>query len=247
MDQLEKGVQMSRAFQLQLEELEPRCLLAGNVFVTVSDGDLLVRGDAAANGVRITGTAPGQFLITGLAFNGGATTVNGLPALTVRGVTDDVLINLQGGNDFLRLNGAAVVRDDLAINTGGGNDSFLLEGVTVFGETNIDGSAGDDTLVVRASAFVGEVALNMNSGNDRVVINAVSRFFSEVDFELGDGHDLLIIGGSFFADEVLVEGGSGFDAFHDFGGSSFADELEIDEFDAISPIISSVNDLEIDD
>src|SRR5437762_3371716 len=91
---------------LALESLEDRQMMTGNVLVSVSGGDLVVTGDSGANELRIIQSlqngAPiaGRFFITGQ--NG--TTINGqATGQFFQNVTDDLRINLNGGNDRLTL------------------------------------------------------------------------------------------------------------------------------------------------
>lgn len=63
--------------QLQLESLESRQLMAGNVTVNLVAGEAKVVGDGQANGVWIREISEGKYRVEGFAVGGVKTTVNG--------------------------------------------------------------------------------------------------------------------------------------------------------------------------
>src|SRR5688572_11751446 len=88
----------SRRRHLRFEQLEGRRLMA--VTTSLNNGTLTVTGDADADMIAIFGTAnPGEFTIQG---NG--TTVDGGTSATIGGVTGDLIIELENGNDVVNLN-----------------------------------------------------------------------------------------------------------------------------------------------
>ena len=101
--------------RLDVESLEQRELLAGDVTAFVSRGDLVVLGDNDSNNLTITEVG-GTFTLTGIG-----TTINGMAAAqNFPGVTDDVRIYLRNGEDAVTLDDVDVP-DDLLIN--GGRDA----------------------------------------------------------------------------------------------------------------------------
>src|SRR5262249_13892890 len=78
------------------EQLEQRCLLAGNVLVAVNGGELDITGDGASNGVLITAGSGHQFTVRGIPDNG-PTMINGKPLVNVDGVRGDIKVALGGG------------------------------------------------------------------------------------------------------------------------------------------------------
>jgi len=167
--------------RLELETLEDRLALSGNVTVSVSGGNLRIVGDNLGNGVMIT-QAPGSYgyTITGMSSDptgapAETTTVNGQASVTVYGVRENFDIRLRGGNDFLWLNGGTpgigprvVVPDILAIDAGDGNDRVRLTNTVVSSQTAINLGNGNDFLVVRDTLFVNNIALYGGSGFDRI-------------------------------------------------------------------------------
>src|SRR5262245_28666331 len=99
--------------RLELEQLEQRCLLAGNVTATVVCGNLFVVGDSQANDISIYQTTAGTIKVVG-NFD---TTVNssGNPFETTCAV-DDVIVSMGGGNDGVNM--TLVVNGNLTVLAG---------------------------------------------------------------------------------------------------------------------------------
>jgi hypothetical protein len=104
----------SRKRKLQLESLELRALLDGNLTVSILQGNLVLQGDAAGNVASIEQLPAVD--AAGAVVEGGSfqivpdenTSLNqGKPgqALTVSGVTGGVLIDLGAGDDRLKFSG----------------------------------------------------------------------------------------------------------------------------------------------
>ena len=87
---------MNKHRTFRIEKLENKTLMAGDVGIAVSAGDLNVTGDASDNEVVIRATEDaGMFAVEGL--NG--TTINGRQSVTVKGVNDDMFVNLGNGDN----------------------------------------------------------------------------------------------------------------------------------------------------
>jgi len=149
------------------EPLEPRLLLGGNVTVVVSHGDLRIQGDRGDNVISVApggGADPTEYVITG--FDG--TTINGDPAKTVVGVTDDFRIRMARGRNEVELAGLTVP-DNLRITARGGQDDVRLDGVIVQGNTVITTRGGDDLVLIENNSELGAKAtINAGPGADRV-------------------------------------------------------------------------------
>lgn len=110
--------------RFQVEALERRNLMAGNVLVSVNNGVLNVVGDAQANQVEIHQSTVNWYNVTGL--NG--TTINGKDNKLIR-VTGGMKIDLKAGDDQLSMGGTVFVDDvDGALNIvmGAGRDKVTL-------------------------------------------------------------------------------------------------------------------------
>jgi hypothetical protein len=156
--------------RLGFESLEGRLMMAGNVAVSVTGGDLVLTGDNAGNLLEIRqvqlndAPIPGRFLVTGV--NG--TTINGQNSQVFQNVTDDVRINLNGGNDRVTLGQGTTVEsfqvpDDLEINTGNGSDVVILDRITAGDDATLRTGAGAD--FVNVKAVVGRAGVDFGAND----------------------------------------------------------------------------------
>jgi len=188
---------LNRKFHFQ--QLEDRRLMAGNVDVSVSGGDLFITGDNAANGVQITQVVTqgravaGFYLISGLTQGGAATTINGQVSVNVNGVTDDVTINLRDGGDRFRTGlGTISFADDVNVNLGSGNNELSLNRVRVRDDVSINSGNGVDTVFLRG--VVGTSAANPDA---------------DLSINTGEGADTVILFHFFVRDDVNIDTGFG--------------------------------------
>ena len=169
---------------LQLETLESRAMLAGNVLASAEDGHLLVRGDKLGNEIAIT-SVDGEYTIIGS--NG--TTINGsAEPFTIENITGNLDIDLGKGDDFLEI-GAA---------------SDLWEGEA--NEWDTSDSDGDDNLV----EIPGSLLIHMGKGHDELVLFVDVGLGAIVD--TGTGNDAAILGSSRIGGNLLVKTGTGDDS-----------------------------------
>src|SRR5919108_426692 len=110
---------------------------AGNVQVSVENGNLIIQGDSHDNNIIL--------VESGIAGRAG-TTVNGQRFMFIpEGVSNDIEINLKGGDDFVRVELPGTnfaIPHDLEINTGAGNDIIELLQVKAPNETRLDTASG---------------------------------------------------------------------------------------------------------
>ena len=164
----------------------------GNVTVTVVDGDLIIRGDAGDNNIIL--------MQSGIAGRAG-TKVNGERRIFIPdGVTDDVRIEMVGGDDFVRIELPGTnfaIPDNLVITMGLGNDYLELLQVRAPNATRIDTGDGNDIVFVDGvqsfSDFVrpdfgGKFVLRTGPGEDLFEFHNAT-FRGEVDVRLGGGID----------------------------------------------------------
>jgi hypothetical protein len=124
--------------RLTLEPLENRQLLAGNISIETSDGNLVILGDALSNRISIRQTGLGQFTVTG---NDGEQfrTPGGLYQKTpvkVANVRGGLLVSLASGNDSVQIQGLGSSRSlgaFVTILTGPGKDEVVIREVQTGG------------------------------------------------------------------------------------------------------------------
>ena len=166
--------------------------LPGNVTVTVSNGDLIIRGDAGDNNIIL--------VESGIAGRTG-TKVNGERRIFIPdGVTGDVRIDMAGGDDFVRIELPGTnfaIPNNVVITTGLGNDHLELLQLRAPNATRIDTGDGNDIVFVDGvqsfSSFVrpefgGKFVLRTGPGEDLFEFHNAT-FHSEVDVRLGGGID----------------------------------------------------------
>jgi len=164
----------------------------GDVQVRVENGNLVLRGDGQDNNIIITESG-----VSGRA----GTTVNGERHLFIpEGVTNDIIINLKGGNDFVRVELPGTnfaIPHDLALNMGSGNDMIELLQVRAPNETRINTGTGNDIVFIDGvlgvneyirSEFTGKFELVAGTGEDLLEFHHAI-FRSQVDVRLGSGID----------------------------------------------------------
>jgi hypothetical protein len=211
-----------RTKKFRFEALERRAMLAGDVQVTISDGDLTIVGDDNDNFVIIEGGAPGSVTITGaddtsIFFNG----VEQTAPLVVTGGFDSIAVDLNAGDDTLQANNVAVV--DFTITMDEGADLVQLGAFEAFaadpgGITATDGSIGVSGLLridtgsgadlVQAVRVFGAADWDVNLGDsDGTNNNNDSRPENDFAVTLDDQIYVFIASG----DTIDINGGSGDD------------------------------------
>lgn len=170
----------------------PQSKPAGDVQVSVQNGNLIIRGDERDNNIILTEG--------GIAGRAG-TTINGERHIFIpEGATNDIDISLKGGDDFVRVELPGTnfaVSHDLEISMGSGDDNIELLQVRVPEETRIDTGNGNDIVFIDGvlgvnefirSDFAGRFTLETGGGDDLFEFHHTI-FQGEVDVRLGSGID----------------------------------------------------------
>src|SRR5688500_16176442 len=166
-----RGASRARTF----ERLESRQLMA--VSTALRGGWLTITGDTANDNIAIVGTAnPGEFVV----FGRDGTTVNGIANgnVTIPGVTGNLTVRLNGGDDVLSMDSVFVARI-IHIDTGDGNDAVAVGARSVVssaGNLTINTDAGNDQVAELSYAvFVGGAhAVDLGAGDDTATLVGVS-------------------------------------------------------------------------
>ena len=203
---------MTNLLDLEVENLENRLMLAGNVEVSFDfgDGDVSINGDNQSNEVVVETLGNSTAVVRGT--NG--TTINGSSGALTVPIGGKLRINLRNGdNRFLihpgDIGSLADFQDDVSIRSGNGNDVFVLHFGTLEDDLNIRTRGGDD-VVIPIGEFNGRLNFNTGSGNDIVGLeSAVTN--DRVSFRTGRGDDAVLISNSGLNDRVNISTGSGDD------------------------------------
>jgi hypothetical protein len=216
------------------EPLERRCVLAGNVVATFSDGGLQVFGDDQDNQVEIVAVF-GEVLVRGL----NDTSINGQNQVLFtagEGGLVDLSVVLGSGHDQLSVHDSVMsgnvalglgqvdtifdagkdqifldrvaIGGDLRLNSGGGADLVVLTEVTVAGESFLRTGSGNDRLEI-VDSTMNRLTINTASGKDQVFLD--SSLMADVTVRLGIGDDTLNILGNSVLGRSDLDGGPGFD------------------------------------
>jgi hypothetical protein len=166
-----------RRKKLRLEPLEVRTVMTGNVTAVVQGGVLVVTGDTEDNGIVITQTEAGNYLVEGDE----TTTINGGGSFESTSTVRSFKINMKDGNDSVAVQNLDL-RQFLVLDGGAGNDTLSLSNVSVGLIAAVRGGAGDDgisvegvdvgaTLLVDAGKGINTIGVNGSEGTV-LLINA---------------------------------------------------------------------------
>lgn len=203
---------MNPVRKLNLESLEDRICLAGNVIATVEqivgyEGLTAVfQGDQFANSVQIIQIDQHDYTALGVGFGEFDTTINGFDQLQLNNI-QNFLFDMGGGDDLLFING------DTAHQAPGQ--------VTIDGQVKIFGRGGADNVLIEDSKIRDNLYANLGAGNNFFQL-IDSRVNGETRLESFSGNDFFGTFRSTLAGPVSASMGQGKDAF--WSGSD-ADQL----------------------
>ena len=209
--------------RLQLESLETRRLMAGNVKVSASGSDLVVEGDDLRNAVEIRQSSPGFYKITGTTIGGADTKINNKPngMFIFRGEVNNLRISLGGGDDKLDVGISdrkeISIRGNLVINGGAGSDWTSIHDVKVGKDLTVNTGTGARDHTFMTGVTVGDDLIvsdpvKVNTGDwDEVHVSAVT-VKDQMEFTFRGGNDSVEILSS-AADGIYASLGEGDDLF----------------------------------
>lgn len=214
---------------LEVERLEDRAMMAGNVSAWVSQGTLYIRGDDASNGVIVRQVSSTTYTVTGTSGNyllWDSTRVNGSgSAQTFSGVYDDIDVSLNDGNDRIEFRGTSrsspiMLTDDLRITGGRGSDALYMENVRNRDPNDrmvVDMGQDNDSVAMYYVTSRDYLNIFTGDGNDSVNFVGQSGFGdtgNSVLVSLGTGNDTMKISGSFWVSTITMDGESGTDKIY---------------------------------
>jgi hypothetical protein len=192
----------NRQRKLRLEFLESRAMLAGNVSVSVSGGNLVIRGDNADNGVLIQQIDADSYAVTGISVgtettitDGGANVSGGGANGTAiaDGVTGDVNIDLRGGDDIL----------------GVGNDVDALVALALEFNPELVLDVGDAVSLEGTLSVNDDLTIRTGDGED--LIGVIANVDDVADIDSGRHDDGLGVINSTIGNDLLIRTNSGVD------------------------------------
>lgn len=228
-----------------IQRLENKALLAGNVTAQLVGQTAVVNGDSAANSVEVL-VDGGNVIVRGID----NTTINGSSAdfilATGTAVPLDFQASLGLGDDSLTIDGVSIGRN-ASILAGAGNDTISVQGTTVTGTLNVNGGNGDDLLLMSGSVASNHINFAGGSGNDDIVIDdslvGVNAYISggigEDDIVFRDatvfvnvhvngnaGADIIMFDSTLVGNKSRIQGGAGADNLSFVGATRFFDRTK---------------------
>ncbi len=197
-----------------VEPLESRLLLAGNVTAVLTNaGTLRITGTNEANQVLVTADGFGNISVEGKAGTG--TTINGagqqfFSTGSFHAVPQDLVINLKGADDFLEIDGIAVLRN-LRVITGSGDDTVGVFGALVQRDANFNLGSDNDLLGFSDVQMSGKLRVQGGSGDDMLGLAHCVSVMGTSSVNMGSGDDVALVQG-FFLKTLNVSMGAGTDA-----------------------------------
>ena len=216
----------------QMECLESRTLLTGNITASIAAQSLYVFGDEAGNSIV-------------LARSGNNVVLRGLDGTTINGQSADFLVRegstevgrylfayLNGGNDTFALGAGVAVRKDAFVYLGEGNDTFAMHGSRISKGLTVDlgngtdsvsllnafvsrdvvitGGVGDKNLSFESTVLGNHVTILTSTGADNIVFDrCVIEDDTYIATSLGD--DNIVITGSGIVGNLTVDTSTGDD------------------------------------
>ena len=124
---------------------------------------------------------------------------------------DDLEIDTGHGNDTILITGDTNLGDDLEIESGSGNDLVDVRNVDVADDVEIETDKGDDVVKMLAVRIVDSTRINTGDGADRIYTEFEATFGGSLRIDTGSGDDFLQLTRAKFDGLVHVRMGSGND------------------------------------
>ena len=209
-----KGGRVEQTGYYELQNLESRLLLSGSVTAVIDgSGNLTITGTTtAAVNITITSDGANAWEITGKK-----TLINGSKSNIATGVTGNISINLNSGNDHLTVKDGDIL-GDLYIATGDGADTTSLSNLQIANYLNFNANEGNDSLCINNVHVLDPTdeyysTITAQDGNNTDKVND----FTDQDLEvkLGDGNNSFDMNDSTFLDgtsaRLMITAGNGND------------------------------------
>jgi hypothetical protein len=245
---------MSKRFRkLNIETMEPRRMMAGDVTATVTGGTLYLNeatGQAGRdNSVLVSQIAPGKIRVTGngTTTDGTLSKINGAASQDFN-VTGGLVVRFGGGSDLIVFDAGAapkftnvdidtaappILAQPMVINGGvfapTDQDNVILWGANITGNLTVNTGANADWVYVASSSIGGNVSINTGSGADTFELkNTVGTIGGSVDVQLYSSlaekdADVAWFDHAYAYGNINARGGDGADLLHLDNVTSYKD------------------------
>ena len=188
----------------EVEKLESREMLAGDVDVIVRDGDVFVLGDSQDNSIEVSLDINGGLVVTGLdgtTVNGGETGI----------VANNLTIRMRGGDDTVVVQtdpNLDITSNELSIFGNAGDDRIELK-CGVGGKTDIRTGAGENFVFTENFFPQDDVSISGGCYRDEIRLTMVQATNVHFDVKTRGGADIVDVISSNFNSLNLQTGGGG--------------------------------------
>ncbi len=202
-----------------IERLEARDLMAGNIVAQKVGDDLIITGDDAGNNLEIQLIGDDFYELRGNHNESGLpdTTINGALGWVFDGISGNIVIRLQGGNDALFVvNQSMVVKKALVIDMGAGSDVINTTSspyLSIGTELLVNLGDGSDSINMRNGTVGTSAVIDAGGGNDRISLLFVG-VVQDLVIRGGDDGDAISLLSSRGDRYALVDGQGGTDFLH---------------------------------
>ncbi|MEW4528380.1 LEPR-XLL domain-containing protein [Maioricimonas sp. JC845] len=198
---------------LQIEQLEDRLLLAGNVTLGILVGggptaDISLIGDADSNSIAIS-TEGGELTVEGLdgtrltpgAFN--------IPLRVLAGLIVDTDFDGVSASFFTFNSSVVIALNDIQVSLGAGNDNVAVSNLSLDDNLSIDTGVGSDNVLLSNVYVDDSITLATGDGNDMVNILQTTSDDGAWSIATGSGNDSVSIAESLIDDDITIVAGTG--------------------------------------
>lgn len=223
----------------QVESLESRKLMAGDVAVALEGGLLRIDGDMLDNQIVVAQSTTGDVLVSGQ--NG--TRINGLPSVRfVRPNLNAMEVRMEGGNDTVTMRSVQLA-NDLMVDLGAGNDRFVSPAsapMVIGANANIFGEAGADVVQLSGVTVREDLYIDGGIGALNVQLSGVQvdKFMTAVSDE---ANDVVSISSSRFGLGASIETKGGSDRVTMTDVELFALNINTDANSALGADVVTLN------
>jgi hypothetical protein len=187
------------------ETLESRQVFAGNVFVSLVNGDLIITGGPNSNGIQIVpGSDAGTVEVSGLMQAGNRTKLNHDTQPLTFVVEHDIILDLRDGDDLVQIDGLQLP-GNLKADLGTGSDVLTMSNTTVQQAVVLSTGDGDDQVTFQNDQFGGNIQADLGNHDDYFTMLG-SHAFGSVSLDTGDNADHVVMDGSQFDYNLSITG-----------------------------------------
>lgn len=212
---------MTRQFReskrLSYQSLEPRQMLAGNIYASLSQGNLTVVGNQESNAFSINLNATTPEVLVQVQNGTSVRFANSLADGFAAGEIQNIYVFSNGGDDTVTIDGRSNrPYGELVVSLGNGNDSLNMTGGVFAGNATVYAGANHDSVFIHDTAFRSDLALIKGAGTDVSIVDSI-RVTGQTRYLGQDGHDSMLVRNSIFNDSVFAEMGDGADCYESIG------------------------------